>query len=201
MAFGVYTGFRVPSQCLQYFPCPQSPEVLKALEANIIPTYSWVAVGETMIAQIGWQSRHRVTCYLSMLSTLPVPSKTFSVESRAQDVLKAVQVSITPIHIRQLQLQRVFTGFMVTLQCFQHFPCPPKLEGLNALQDNMTPAYSAAVDVYGFRPAWCITSNSLVSFLFWAIASRMTELVLSSLKTRAPSSIDPWDQLLMPWME
>jgi hypothetical protein len=120
---------------------------LKALEANIIPTYSWVAVGETMIAQIGWQSRHRVTCYLSMLSTLPVPSKTFSVESRAQDVLKAVQVSITPIHIRQLQLQRVFTGFMVTLQCFQHFPCPPKLEGLNALQDNMTPAYSAAVDV------------------------------------------------------
>ncbi|KAH9536829.1 hypothetical protein CY35_16G020400 [Sphagnum magellanicum] len=76
-------------------------EVLKALQANIIPTYSWVAFGETMIAQIGWQSRHRVMCYLSMLSTLPMPSKTFSVESRAQDVLKAVQHNITPIHIHQ----------------------------------------------------------------------------------------------------
>jgi hypothetical protein len=167
MAFGVYTGFRVALQCFQYFPCPPSPEVLKALQDNFTPYIfssfvvgcSWrlrelrsdgrtgtgfglscnafnthralqnlevlkagqgevlkalqaniipiriqrfaVGVGETMIAQIGWQSRHRVTCYLSMLSTLPVPFKTFSVKSRAQDVLKAVQGNITPIRIQR----------------------------------------------------------------------------------------------------
>jgi len=64
---------------------------------------------------------------------------------------------------------------------------------LKALQDNTTPADSAAVDVSGFRLAWCITSNSLVSFLFQAIACRMAELDLSGLKPRAASSIDPWD--------
>ncbi|CAK9208047.1 unnamed protein product [Sphagnum troendelagicum] len=86
MAFGVYTGFRVTSQCFQYFPCPQSPEVLKAGQGEVLKALQdtftpyifssfvgWLQL-ETTRAQIGWQNGNRIWGYLAMLT---VPSKTW----------------------------------------------------------------------------------------------------------------------------
>ncbi|CAK9866361.1 unnamed protein product [Sphagnum jensenii] len=93
MAFGVYTGFRVTSQCFQYFPCPQSPEVLKALQDNFTPyLFSSFVVGcSWRLRELRLDGRTGTGwVILQCFQHLPCPPKPGSVESSKGESVESI---------------------------------------------------------------------------------------------------------------
>ncbi len=134
----------VTSQCFQYFPCPPNPEMLRALQDNFTPyIFSSFVVGcSWRLRELRWDGRAGTGLRVNFqcFQHFPCPPKLLMLKAGHMMCWKQCKVTSHPyifISLRlQLESKRVFTGFMVTLQCFQHFqffqhfPCPPKLEGL-----------------------------------------------------------------------
>ncbi len=103
MAFGVYTGFRVTSQCFQHFPCPPSPEVLKALQDNFTPYIfssfcGWLQFGDYESSDRMAEREQDLGLSCNAFNTYRALQNLESLKAGQGELLKALQANIIPTY-------------------------------------------------------------------------------------------------------